>query len=195
MRRALYLFAAVMVGAVSTASAQAHVRLSARLQAQPPGPPNLVVHLAALLDDPAWRAELEAASTVRIHWTVTLYRSNWLIDAPQVPIEWDDDLTEVPVLGEYHFVERTPRGTTPFKFGTLDSLKMMTEREISLPTSPRLAPGKWYYGVTATITTVADLRSGAATGFVGALQRLVLGGGPRVVLTAPNTVTFTVPKR
>jgi hypothetical protein len=193
MRRALYLIAVLLAGAARAAVAQSHVRLTARLGSAPAGSaPNLVVHLSDLLDDPEWRAELEGASIIRVHWSATLYRSSFPFDIPRPPVEWEDDFSEVPVVNQFQFVERTARGPKSFKFGTLDSLRVVSEQEISVPTPVTIGNGKWYYSVTATITAVNEERNAATAGWQGFLQRLVLGSGRRLVLTVPSTVTFVV---
>ncbi|MGH7593830.1 MAG: hypothetical protein ACRELE_08280, partial [Gemmatimonadales bacterium] len=82
MRRALYLLAVAIVGAASPASAQARARISARLDMQA-SPPNLLVHVSDLLDDPVWLDVLHNAYKVRVHWRVQLWRSRAIFDSPQ----------------------------------------------------------------------------------------------------------------
>ena len=122
MRRALYLFAVMVVGAVSTASAQARARVAARLDVQAT-PPNLLVHVSDLLEDPVWLDALHNAYKIRVHWRVQLWRSRTLFDEPQLPVEWDDIIQQVPVLDVYTYTE--PGGSTPMttRFDTLDKLK------------------------------------------------------------------------
>ena len=190
MRRALYLLAAVMVGAVSTAPAQARARIAARLDAQA-SPPNLLVHITDLLDDPTWLDALRHAYKIRVHWRVQLWRSRALFDDPQAPIEWDDIIQQVPVLDVYTYTE--PGGSTPMttRFDTLDLLKAWVQQDVRLNTPPGLQAGRWYYIVDATISTLPQDPAADADA-AGFLRRLVLGGGPKQDLPRRKTADFTV---
>ena len=143
MRRALYLFAVVIVGAVSTASAQARARIAARLDIQD-APPNLLVHISDLLEDPVWLDALRNAYKIRVHWRVQLWRSRTLFDDPQLPLEWDDIIQQVTVLDVYTYTE--PGGSTPMitRFDTLDLLKEWVRQDVRLNTPANLTAGRWY---------------------------------------------------
>jgi hypothetical protein len=189
MRRALYLFAVLIAGAVSTASAQARARIAARLDVQA-SPPNLLVHASDLLDDPEWLDALHNAYKIRVHWRVQLWRSRALFDEPQLPVEWDDIIQQVPVLDVYTYTE--PGGNTPMttRFDTLDKLRDWVGQDVRLNTPATLRAGRWYYVVDATISTVApDETNGSVS---ETLRRLVLGGGPRQDLSQARTAYFTI---
>ena len=189
MRRALYLFAVLVVGAVSPASAQARARIAARLDVQA-SPPNLLVHISDLLEDPVWLDALHNAYKIRVHWRVQLWRSRTLLDEPQLPVEWDDIVQQVPVLDVYTYTE--PGGSTPMttRFDTLDKLKEWVSQDVRLNTPATLRAGRWYYVVDATISTVApDETNGSVS---ETLRRLVLGGGPRQDLSQARTAYFTI---
>ena len=193
MRRALYLFAVVIVGAVSTASAQARARIAARLDIQD-APPNLLVHISDLLEDPVWLDALRNAYKIRVHWRVQLWRSRTLFDDPQLPLEWDDIIQQVPVLDVYTYTE--PGGSTPMitRFDTLDLLKEWVRQDVRLNTPANLTAGRWYYVVAATISTVApdQANNPDAGGLSETLRRLILGGGPRQDLPRAKTAYFTI---
>jgi hypothetical protein len=193
MRRALYLLAAVVVGAVATASAQARARVAVRLDTRT-SPPNLLVHVSDLLDDPVWLDALHSAYRIRVHWRVQLWRSRAILDSPQPPIEWDDIISQVPVLDVYTYTE--PGGSTPMttRFDTLDLLKAWVQQDVQLNTPTDLAPGTWYYIVDVSLSTISpDQRSGSAGGGLSeALQRFILGGGPKQDLSRSRTVDFTI---
>jgi hypothetical protein len=189
MRRALYLFAVMIAGAVSTASAQARARVAARLDVQAT-PPNLLVHVSDLLEDPVWLDALHNAYKIRVHWRVQLWRSRAILDEPQLPVEWDDIIQQVPVLDVYTYTE--PGGNTPMttRFDTLDKLKDWVRQDVRLNTPATLRAGRWYYVVDATISTVApDEANGSVS---ETLRRLVLGGGPRQDLSQAKTAYFTI---
>jgi hypothetical protein len=189
MRRALMLFTAMIVGAVSTAPAQARARIAARLDVQAT-PPNLLVHVSDLLEDPVWLDALRNAYRIRVHWRVQLWRSRALLDEPQLPVEWDDIVQQVPVLDVYTYTE--PGGNTPMttRFDTLDKLKDWVKQDVRLNTPATLRDGRWYYVVDATISTVApDETNGSVS---ETLRRLVLGGGPRQDLSQAKTAYFTI---
>ncbi|HEY8061506.1 MAG TPA: hypothetical protein VID74_01855 [Gemmatimonadales bacterium] len=189
MRRALYLFAVLVAGAVSTASAQARARIAARLDVQA-SPPNLLVHISDLLEDPVWLDALHNAYKIRVHWRVQLWRSRTLFDEPQLPIEWDDIVQQVPVLDVYTYTE--PGGSTPMttRFDTLDKLKDWVSQDVRLNTPATLRAGRWYYVVDATISTVAPDETNSSVSET--LRRLVLGGGPRQDLSQARTAYFTI---
>lgn len=193
MRRALYLFAVVIVGAVSTATAQARARISARLDTQT-NPPSLLVHISDLLEDPVWLDALHSAYKIRVHWRVQLWRSRALFDSPQPPIEWDDIIQQVPVLDVYTYTE--PGGSTPMttRFDTLDLLKAWVRQDVQLNTPPSLTPGKWYYIVDATLSTIAPDQSSSsdASGLAETVRRLILGGGPSQDLSRMKTADFII---
>jgi hypothetical protein len=189
MRRALYVFAVLIIGAVSTVSAQARARIAARLDIQDT-PPNLLVHVSDLLEDPVWLDALHNAYRIRVHWRVQLWRSRTLLDEPQLPLEWDDIIQQVPVLDVYTYTE--PGGNTPMttRFDTLDKLKDWVRQDVRLNTPTTLRAGRWYYVVDATISTVApDETNGSVA---ETLRRLVLGGGPRQDLSQAKTAYFTI---
>lgn len=196
MRRALYLFAVAIIGAVSPASAQARARIAARLDVQA-SPPNLLVHVSDLLDDPVWLDALRNAYKIRVHWRVQLWRSRAILDSPQPPIEWDDIIQQVPVLDVYTYTE--PGGSRPMttRFDTLDLLKAWVGQDVQLTTPNDLAPGKWYYIVDASLSTVTqDQASGSDGGGLSeAVRRLILGGGPKQDLPRARTAVFVVPER
>jgi hypothetical protein len=197
MRRALYVLAALVVGAVAPALAQARVRSGIRLDPQPSGPPSAVVHISNLLDDPMWSEALSNAYTIHVHWRLRLWRKSWLFDGALTTIEWDDDVQQVPVLDEFSFREgvqgRAPKET---KFATLELLKQQVEREVTVPTPPGLPAGRWYYALDVTISTVTDARGGSeAGGLSSVLQRFILGGGPSQSLSTQTSATFTVRSR
>lgn len=193
MRRARVLVAAMLLGAVSTASAQAHARISARLNTQT-SPPSLLVHISDLLDDQVWLDALHNAYKIRVHWRVQLWRSRTLLDSPQPPLEWDDIIQQVPVLDVYTYTE--PGGSTPMttRFDTLDLLKEWVRQDVQLNTPPNLADGKWYYVVDATLSTIAPDQSSApdAGGLAETVRKLILGGGPRQDLARMRTAEFTI---
>jgi hypothetical protein len=194
MRRTLCLFAVVIVGAVSTASAQTHARIAARLDTQD-SPPNLLVHVSDLLEDPVWLDALHNAYKIRVHWRVQLWRSRTLLDDPQLPLEWDDVIQQVPVLDVYTYTE--PGGSTPMttRFDTLDLLKAWVRQDVRLNTPAKLRAGRWYYVVDATISTIApDQANGSDGGLSETLRRLILGGGPRQDLSQAKTAYFTIPQ-
>jgi len=189
MRRALYLFAVLVAGAVSTASAQARARIAARLDVQA-SPPNLLVHISDLLEDPVWLDALHNAYKIRVHWKVQLWRSRTLFDEPQLPVEWDDIVQQVPVLDVYTYTE--PGGSTPMttRFDTLDKLKDWVSQDVRLNTPATLRAGRWYYVVDATISTVAPNETNGSLSET--LRQLVLGGGPRQDLSQARTAYFTI---
>jgi len=189
MRRALYLFAVLVAGAVSTASAQARARIAARLDVQA-SPPNLLVHISDLLEDPEWLDALHNAYKIRVHWKVQLWRSRTLFDEPQLPVEWDDIVQQVPVLDVYTYTE--PGGSTPMttRFDTLDKLKDWVSQDVRLNTPATLRAGRWYYVVDATISTVAPNETNGSLSET--LRQLVLGGGPRQDLSQARTAYFTI---
>jgi len=189
MRRALYLFAVLVAGAVSTASAQARARIAARLDVQA-SPPNLLVHISDLLEDPEWLDALHNAYKIRVHWKVQLWRSRTLLDEPQLPVEWDDIVQQVPVLDVYTYTE--PGGSTPMttRFDTLDKLKDWVSQDVRLNTPATLRAGRWYYVVDATISTVAPNETNGSLSET--LRQLVLGGGPRQDLSQARTAYFTI---
>jgi len=189
MRRALYLFAVLVAGAVSTASAQARARIAARLDVQA-SPPNLLVHISDLLEDPEWLDALHNAYKIRVHWKVQLWRSRTLLDEPQLPVEWDDIVQQVPVLDVYTYTE--PGGSTPMttRFDTLDKLKDWVSQDVRLNTPVTLRAGRWYYVVDATISTVAPNETNGSLSET--LRQLVLGGGPRQDLSQARTAYFTI---
>ena len=193
MRRAWFLVAATWLGAVSTASAQAHARISARLNTQT-SPPSLLVHISDLLDDQVWLDALHNAYKIRVHWRVQLWRSRTLLDSPQPPLEWDDIIQQVPVLDVYTYTE--PGGSTPMttRFDTLDLLKEWVRQDVQLNTPSTLAEGKWYYVVDATLSTIAPDQSNApdAGGIAETVRKLILGGGPRQDLARMRTAEFTI---
>ncbi|HEY3935321.1 MAG TPA: hypothetical protein VGL65_11975 [Gemmatimonadales bacterium] len=191
MRRALYLFAVLVAGAVSTASAQAHARISAHLDLRVPNTPSLLIHVSDLFDDPTWLGALNSAYTIQLHWRVQLWRQSFFRDQPRSPLEWDVVIQKVPITDVYKYAERVRTGITR-SFATLDSLKDLVESDVSLPTPPTLAAGNWYYTIDATLTAVDEQRASDPGGVTGFFQRVILGNGPKTDLSRAKTVTFTV---
>lgn len=194
MRRALYLFAVVVAGAVSTASAQAHARIAAHLDLRSPDTPNLLIHVSDLFTDPTWLGALNSAYTIQLHWRVQLWRQSFIRDQPRSPVEWDVVIQKVPITDVYKYAERVRTGISR-SFATIDSLRDLVESDVSLPTPTTLAPGNWYYTVDATLTAVDDQHASDPGGITGFIQRVILGAGPKADLSRARTVTFTVPNR
>jgi hypothetical protein len=97
----------------------------------------------------------------------------------------------VPVLDVYTYTE--PGGSTPMttRFDTLDLLKAWVEQDVRLNTPANLQPGKWYYIVDATVSTVPqDPAADADAG--GFMRRLILGGGPRLDMARRKSADFTI---
>lgn len=186
---------ALLVGAVSTAPAQARARIGARLELRSDGPPNLVVHVSDLLNDPRWSDALTNAYPLHLHWTVVLWQSR-LIDRPLAPVEWDDIVQEVPVIDVYTFEERTANSTTTETFHTADSLATWVGREARLVTPAALAPGRWYYTVGLSIAAdpPGDARNGddPPSAVSQLVRRVIMGSGNREDLPQARTATFTV---
>jgi hypothetical protein len=199
MRRTLYLLAALVAGAVSAAQAQL---LVARLDTASDNPRGLLVHVSGLLDSPTWLDKLNNSFTIQMHWAVQLWRPG-LIDRSQPKTEWDTDVSAVPLLKQYVYVDH--ESNTPddrHTVTTIDSLKawLGTERQLKGPRS--LPPGDWYYTVDVTITELSQEQvdaqlsnsSGANGNWLTALaQKLVLGTGASQVLQRQK-IRFTVPR-
>ncbi|MGH7582170.1 MAG: hypothetical protein ACREL5_02970 [Gemmatimonadales bacterium] len=196
MRRTRYLLAALMVGAASTASAQAHARISATLSRQGTAIPSLVVHVSNLFDDPRWLGALNSAYVIHLHWSVQLWQSQFLFDKGRSPSEWDDFIQQVPVMDVFRYTERIAgRRDSTIEFATLDSLKAYAGADVRLA-PPVLAAGKWYYTVNLSISIASEDESRSGTAGDpdrGFFQQLILGRGPRDDLPTATTVTFVVP--
>jgi hypothetical protein len=195
MRRALYLFAAILFGAAPAASAQAHVRIGVRLQQPAAGLPNLVFSVTDLLDDPEWLDALNSAYRISLHWKVTLSRSAF-IDFTGPPTEWNDFVWKIPALDIFNYSEPVAGRLVSAKFGTIDSLKSLLGQEQLIATPKTLPPGRWYYTVQLTVSVddPADPNSSGPSS-LNALQRFVLGRGPHRTYSPQSTATFTVPNR
>ncbi|HEY4099447.1 MAG TPA: hypothetical protein VGM20_01065 [Gemmatimonadales bacterium] len=192
MRRALYLVAALVCGAVFTASAQAHARISAHLDLRSPNAPSLLIHVDDLFTDPTWLGALDKAYTIQLHWRVQLWRQSFFRDQPRSPVEWDVVMQKVPITDVYKYAERVRTGISR-SFASLDSLRDLVGSDVSIPTPATLAAGSWYYTIDATLTAVDQQRAGDPGGITGFIQRAILGTGPKVDLSRATTVTFTVP--
>ena len=77
MRRTLLLLAVVLAGAVSTASAQADLRVEISVD---PATRNPRPRLRNLMNDQRWREAIDDAFRISLNWQVDLYRTRalWL---------------------------------------------------------------------------------------------------------------------
>lgn len=193
MRRTLYLLVVLLIGAALPASAQAHTRIAARLQApQGSAPPSLIFSVSNLLDDPEWLDALNSAFRLSLHWKVTLYRTALLADRAEPAREWNDFIQKIPTLDVYDYREPVGGRLQSVKFGTLDSLKSLLGLEQLIPTPRNLAQGKWYYTVELTITADDQTDPENAGSQLSWAQRLVLGSGARRAYGPQTTTTFVV---
>jgi hypothetical protein len=199
MRRPLYLLLALIVGVASAAPAQL---LVARLDTASDNQHGLLVHVSGLLDSPTWLDKLNNSFTIQMHWTVQLWRPG-LIDRSQPKTEWDTDVSAVPLLKQYVYVDHVPNQPDDrHTVTTIDSLKawLATERQLKVHSLP---PGDWYYTVDVTISELSQEQvdaqlnnsgAGANGNWLTALaQKLVLGTGASQVLPRQK-IRFTVPK-
>jgi len=191
MRRALYFLAAVLVGAASTASAQARAVTMARLVTQAKGPPQLAVHVSNLLDDPEWLEPWGNAYFVQLHWKVQLWQERTFINASLPPLEWDVCVQQVPGLDLFNYGERFTGRPTRKTFSTLDSLKAWLTSDVA-PPAQALSPGKWYYLIDVHVSTSAEDPCDPRTASGGGLKGLIQGTGPTRDLPQKK-LPFTVP--
>lgn len=204
MRRTLSLLAILLVGAVSAASAQARpVAMEARLDrasVSSTGPAarvsGLVVRVSGLLDDLEWQDYLIKGYTIQMHWTVQLWKSQFLGGA-RPKTEWDVEVQAVPDLAQYVYNEPSNNDRRVFK--TLDSLKTLlgAERALRGPLRSQLSGGDWYYLISVDITALTqeqvDRRANGGGADLGELIRGFLSPGKKVTL-GPQRFDFTVPK-
>ena len=195
MRRTLYLLAAILVGAVPAASAQARpVALEARLDRAAVNPASLIVRVNGLLDDPEWQDYLIKGYTIRLHWTVQLWKSQFLGGA-QPKTEWDVEVQAVPDLNEYVYNEAITNDHRVFK--TLDSLKTLlgAERMLRGPLPSQISKGDWYYRVGVDITALTqeqvDRQANGGGLDLGEFVRGFLSPGKRQTLNSGN-INFTI---
>ncbi len=205
MRRTLYFLAIMLVGAVSTASAQARpIALEARLNraaGNSDGPDarasGLIVRVSGLLDDSDWQDYLLKGYTIQLHWTVQLWKSQFLGGA-QPKTEWDVEVQAVPELKEYVYNE--PNANDHRVFKTLDSLKTLlgAERPLRGPFISQLSSGDWYYRIGVEITALTqeqvDRRANGGGVDLGEWVRGFLSPGKRLTLV-PQQINFTVPNK
>ena len=205
MRRTLYLLAAMLVGAVSTASAQVRpVALEARLDRAPGGAtglaaraPGLIVRVSGLLDDPEWQDYLLKGYTIQLHWTVQLWKSQ-LFGGARPKTEWDVEVQAVPELKEYVYSDRSANDRQVFK--TLDSLKTLlsAERPLRGPFISQLSSGDWYYRISVDITALTqeqvDRRANGGGADLGEWVRGFLSPGKKLSFS-PQQINFTVPRK
>ena len=178
MRRALYVFAVVMLGAAATAPAQARSLTVARLVLHPTGAPTFATHVSNLLDDPDWQERWGQAFFIQLHWKAQIWRDR-LFGSSQPAVEWDVCVQQVPGLDLFTANEPRGRGRATTTFRTLDSLRAHLNEDVGLP-QPQLAPGNWIYLIDVHISTSeedpCDPRTAPAR--AGFLERLVQGSGP-----------------
>ena len=198
MRRTLYLLAAMLAGAVPTASAQVRpITLAARLDRAANNPTGLVVRVSGLLDDLEWQDYLLKSYTIQLHWTVQLWKKGGLLGGSAQPkTEWDVEVQAVPLLSSYAYTERVTNDHRVFE--TLDSLKTLlgAERTLRGPAPLRLSAGDWYYTVSVDITALTqeqvDRRANGGGVDLGEMVRGLFSPGGRVSLNHPR-IEFTVP--
>ena len=205
MRRTLYLVAIVMIGTVSAASAQARpVALDVRLDRAAANPrgvvdrvSGLVVRVSGLLDDPEWQDYLIKGYTIQLHWTVQLWKNQFLGGA-QPKTEWDVEVQAVPELTEYVYNE--PGNNDRRVFKTLDALRTLlgAERPLRGPMISQLSGGDWFYRVSVDITALTqeqvDRRANGGGADLGEWVRGIVSPGKKVTL-GPVRVDFTAPKK
>jgi hypothetical protein len=187
MRRTLYLLAAVLAGAVSTASAQAHTPvLVAHVDTAASNPYGVLVHVSGLLDSPEWLEQLNKGYTIELHWTVQLWKKGGFLPSAQAPTEWTSLVQAPPGMDRYQYTERVPGKR--LDFSTLDSLKAYLSVDVG-PPAPRnrLAAGGWYYVVTVDIAALTqeqldDQANGTSGGLLGVLRGFVNGSGLKLPL-------------
>lgn len=196
MRRSVQLLL-LCLAAAGPLAAQGRARVGVSLQMNPSGPPDLLVHVTGLFDDPRWREALNDAYLVRLHWKVVLWESHGLFDRQRTPTEWDDILQQVPVIDVFTFEERTARTSHTYTFHTLDSLTTWVESGAKLLTPNNLQQGKWYYTVDVSISAEPppDARGSGddpASGSLQWVQRIVLGRGDHDDLPEAKSAPFVV---
>ncbi len=195
MRRTLYLLAAVLAGAVSTASAQVRTPvLVARMDTAASNPHGLLVHVSGLLDSPDWLEQLNKGYTIELQWTVQLWKKGFIPSA-QSPTGWASLVQAPPGMDRYQYTERVPGKR--LDFSTLDSLKAyLSVEERLLGPRNQLASGDWYYVVTVDIAALTqeqldDQANGTSGGLLGVLRGFVNGSGLKLPLQSQH-IPFTV---
>jgi hypothetical protein len=200
MVRKLLLIAALLAGAVTSASAQSRATLVARKDTAFTNRTGLLVHVSGLVDDPQWADPLAKGYTVQVHWEIQLWKKGGryfgLGDDPQPKIEFDVEVQTNEFMPSYSYTERTRGGPKRFVFTKMDSLRVMLATDLIIP-GPPLEAGDWYYNVVVDIRALTqdqiDQRDPGSGGVLsGLINRLVMGSGPRKTLT--KTVPVIVPR-
>lgn len=196
MRRTLHLLAALVVGAVSSASAQL---LLARRADTPTNPYGLLVHVSGLLDDKEWSDHLNKGYTVQLHWFVQLWHPGRLgLGGAQSPTEWDTEVQAQITLGNYIYTTKVPGQVDDRRtFSTLDSLNAWISTDVPLQfPARRLESGEWYYVVRVDVAALTpeelDNQVNGGGSIASFLSNLV-ARGKRQTLTH-SRIYFTVPR-
>ena len=151
MRRFFFLFALLVGGVASAASAQS-LRLEVRTHPERRTP---LIRLYNLFDETRWREALEKSYPIRLHWRIQLWRSRAGFDGAGRVNEWDVVIRREPLLEQYRFTETVNgRRIVDTAFSSVDDLRMHYERLQEIAGVAPTAEGDWYYAVRLEVATL-----------------------------------------